>query len=293
MTAKALIIGINLYDPPGGPNLRGCVADANDFANTVGNVLNVVRPVPASMKFLIDHTATRQNILNGLNWLTTGTRPEDLRILYYPGHGTQVIDKWPTDEPDGKDEAICPHDYYRAGVITDDEMAKVFSALPSGANLETIFDCCHSGTGTREINLADRPIARCAAPPSDQAFFLESNTLLRPLRTLKGRGRDVVIVPGLNHVLWAACRDAQLSQELAISGVVRGAFTYWFCKILRKAGVGGLRHIIDSQVTANVKATVTNQLPQLEAQRAAMRKPIFGATRAVEELEAERVMAHA
>ncbi len=49
---------------------------------------------------------------------------------------------------DGMDETICPQDYQRAGMITDDELfGLIVAPLPAGCRLTAIFDCCHSGSG--------------------------------------------------------------------------------------------------------------------------------------------------
>ena len=259
----------------GGPDLHGCANDARDMANTL-HILHIVPAASGNMRLLLDRNATVQNILVGLEWLVAGAKPEETRIFYYSGHGTQVVDGWPVDEPDGRDEAICPHDFRTAGVITDDKMAAIFSHLTPGVQLEVILDSCHSGTGTRDPQIA----VRCVPPPDDtQAFVLEEYNSL-PLKS-KLKVRDLAPA-NLNHVLWAACKDGQTSQELPIGGVTRGVFTYWFCKVLRAAGPGVMRRILDAQVSQKVKLTVKGQTPQLEAQRTAMIKPVFGPTKGME-----------
>jgi hypothetical protein len=46
------------------------------------------------------------------------------------------------------DETICPADFERAGMITDDQVFNLIVApLPSGCRLTAVMDCCHSGTG--------------------------------------------------------------------------------------------------------------------------------------------------
>lgn len=290
MATKALVVGIDDYAPvgPGGPDLHGCVADANDLANSLV-VLHVVPPIPLNLKRITNQYATRQAILQGFDWLIKGAKEKDLRIFFYAGHGTRVIDKWPKDEPDGYDEAICPHDYATAGPITDDEIATKLKALPPGVRFEAIFDSCFSGSVTREARMQTdlNYTVRYVDPPFDQAIYLDLNPELPLVSPLKRRGvsREPVAV-ALNHVLWSACRDSQTSKEINIGGTPRGVFTYCFCRVLRKAGVGGLRNIIDAQVTKDVKAMVPDQVPQLEAQRTAMVKPIFGPTRELAEAAA-------
>merc|ERR1712039_772793 len=65
---------------------------------------------------------------------------------HYSGHGASVRDD-DGDEPDGKDECLCPVDYNEAGLIRDDETFKCLVApLQEGAFLTCVLDCCHSGT---------------------------------------------------------------------------------------------------------------------------------------------------
>ena len=77
MTHKALLVGINDYAPAGagGPDLRGCLNDVKDFANTMG-ALGIVPIHPRTMRILTDRNATRANILAGIKWLLAGAKKE-------------------------------------------------------------------------------------------------------------------------------------------------------------------------------------------------------------------------
>jgi hypothetical protein len=48
-------------------------------------------------------------------------RSGDTLVITYSGHGTWVPDS-SGDEPDGRDEALCPHDIATAGPLLDDEI---------------------------------------------------------------------------------------------------------------------------------------------------------------------------
>jgi hypothetical protein len=283
MTKKALLVGINDYVPigAGGPDLRGCVNDVRDMANTL-SALGIVPAVPGTMQILTDARATRTAIINGFKWLIKGAKKGDVLVFYYSGHGSQVADV-SGDELDGKDETICPHDFATAGMLKDDDFRSLLAGLPAGVNLDIIFDSCHSGTGTRELAvMAAAPVELSVAyryiePPIDWGFFLDANPLL-PVRGMLMPGgtegaRDAVVVSGLNHVLWAACRNNQTSAETLIGGVYRGVFTYNFCKVLRGAGVTITRRRLDAQVTVNVKGY--GQTPQLEGTSASLAEKVF------------------
>lgn len=149
MATKAFLVGINDYAPagPGGSDLRGCVNDVRNMANT----LVICGFDPRSIRLCTDRCATKARILEGLQWLISGAKKGDSLVFYYSGHGSQVADI-SGDEVDHKDEILCPHDidFARRVYISDDDLRAIFSTLPAGVNLEVILDCCHSGTGTRE-----------------------------------------------------------------------------------------------------------------------------------------------
>lgn len=283
MKRKALLIGINDYAPvgAGGPDLRGCVNDVRDMANTL-NALGIVPATPATMQILTDGRATRAAIVTGLKWLCSKAAKGDVLLFYYSGHGSQMVDT-SGDEPDGRDETICPHDYATAGMIKDDDFRAALNALPAGVNLDIIFDSCHSGSATRGgmDTLASGQVStsRYVEPPIDWGFFIDANPSL-PARGILRRqeiqgAKNAVALPALNHVLWSGCRDNQTSAETLIGGAIRGVFTYNFCKVLRGAGATITRRKLDAQVTVNIRAMGQAQVPQLEGTAASIGERVF------------------
>ncbi|HBY62588.1 MAG TPA: peptidase C14 [Solibacterales bacterium] len=280
MSAKVLLVGINDYAPvgPGGPDLRGCVNDVRDAWDTFVNVLRIVPPVPRFIRVLTDGRATKANILAGLDWLLSPMAGLDRLVFYYSGHGSWQIDT-NNDEPDHRDETICPHDYAHAGMISDDDLAKVFGKLKTGITLEVIFDSCHSGTATRDLRLGmeettPEVTARFIEPPADYSLYWESNSHL-PVNRLVSRAKQAVVVAKMNHILWAACRDDQTAAEAPVNNVPRGIFSYCFFRALRRAGLGVARRNLDATVCAAVHRMGYAQVPQLEAAAAEMGHPIF------------------
>lgn len=283
MAKKALIAGINDYAPvgPGGPDLRGCLPDVREMFNTL-NALGIVPARPDSMRILTDVRATRNNILNGLKWLTKDATKGDLLVFYYSGHGSQVADTSGA-EIDGKDETICPHDFATAGMIKDDDLLEHFTGIKEGVTLEVILDCCHSGTGTRELGAiglapeAESIAYRYIEPPLDYGLFLDEDPTIPVRGFLKSTAKEkqVAVVPELNHVLWAGCRDNQTSAEAPIGGVWRGVFTYCYCRVLRRAGVGITRGRLDSLLSGYIRRMGFGQVPQLEGSRASIAERVF------------------
>jgi metacaspase-1 len=284
MAKKALLVGINDYSPAGagGPDLNGCVNDVKDMAHTL-NALSIVPATPGAMRILTDRRATRAAIMDGLQWLITGAKRGDTLVFHYSGHGSQMADV-SGDEIDGKDETICPHDFAAKGMIRDDDLLAAFRAIPAGVNLDVILDSCHSGTGTRELDaIASMPQEqqvsyRYIPPPLDYGFFIDSDPQIPTRGLLKARSggdRDPVVVAGINHVLWAGCRSNQTSAETSLGGLVRGVFTYNFCRVLRRAGPGITRKRLDALVCADIRAGGFSQVPQLEASAVSMGERVF------------------
>jgi hypothetical protein len=291
MAKKALIVGINDYAPigAGGPDLNGCVNDARDMATTLRD-LGIVPALRSSMHIVTDCRATRATILSELDWLVKGAKKGDLLIFYYSGHGSQMPDMT-GEEVDRKDETICPHDFAAAGMIKDDDLRAKFDGIAEGVNLEVFLDSCHSGTGTRdlaalsgiEIPPENQVTIRYVEPPIDYGFFLDDPTLPTK-RLLKSspdllkaapQTREIQIVPTLNHVLWAGCKDNQTSGEAKIGGVTRGFFTYCFCKCLRASGPSISRRSLDTAIAACLDKIKAGQTPQLEGTKASMAGNVF------------------
>jgi hypothetical protein len=184
---------------------------------------------------------------------------------------------------DKRDEAICPHDFATAGPIKDDDIRALLSGLPAGVNLDVLFDSCFSGTATRAMPGGEPPASldgitvRFIEPPVDQSIFADAVPTLPVQGILKGAkgDRDIVLVPGLNHVLWAGCRDNETSGEGNIGGVIRGYFTYAYCKCLRGAGISVTRARLDSQVSLYLSRMGAGQHPQTEGTRASLAEKVF------------------
>lgn len=275
-TKKAVVVGINDYSPVGvgGPDLAGCVNDARDMANT----LVICGFSPANIRILTNQNATKANILRYLKWLLVGCKAGDSLVFYYSGHGTQVANFGPELEIDGVDEAIVPHDYPAAGYLKDDDFKALFDEhIKPKVNLEVIFDCCHSGTGTRDFNAfvteaetADLRV-RMLPPSLEDEFYAVNRMLMDEPMAM----RALVSVANTNHTLWAACKDAQLSYESNIGGLQRGHFTYCFCKVLRATSGIITRKKLDAQVKTALLNFGQNQTNQVESRPAEFSQNIF------------------
>ena len=99
---------------------RGCVADARLWKATL-------EALGFAVDLLTDREATRETILDRLGALVRDARAGDVLVFQFSGHGTQVPDI-SVDEPDRKDEALCPVDFASGRLIIDDDLAPIMQA---------------------------------------------------------------------------------------------------------------------------------------------------------------------
>ncbi len=201
----ALLIGANEY-----PSLaerwwlRG---PANDV-QLVAGYLTTSAPVPfeaANITVLTDGVAgydapTLAAIRSAFADLTTRVKPGDFVYLHFSGHGTQAPALDPASELDGLDELFLPVDIgqWSDGVgavenaLVDDEIGAMIDALRAkGANVWAVFDSCHSGTATRNVDGTDDVRTRQISP---EALGIDPDAMETVTRSI-GDPRDGVEAP--------------------------------------------------------------------------------------------------
>src|SRR4051794_12434084 len=88
---RALLIGINNYPKfPPERQLHGCVNDVNLMGTTLRDHFGFP---DANITFLRDAQATRAGILSALDALVAATNSDDLVVVSYSGHGSQILDR--------------------------------------------------------------------------------------------------------------------------------------------------------------------------------------------------------
>ncbi|HEY7636196.1 MAG TPA: caspase family protein [Gemmatimonadales bacterium] len=261
----ALLIGIDKY--PKLTQLEGCVNDVT----LMGKILRETFGFPAeNVTLLANGEATRDAILAAMDALVTATGRDDIVVMHYAGHGSQMTDR-EGDEPDGMDETIMPFDSEgRWGVnrdITDDEIHLRLLELGKKTSFTTlIFDSCHSGTITRDaFGMKSRSIEPDTRPIKD----LPPSPIPRELwRGARDSGPSGWMPLTDKYVLLAGCRDEETSFEYrppeAGGKVVHGALTYFLSEELRKAKPGTSYRDVFESAAAKVNAANSNQHPQME-----------------------------
>lgn len=163
---RALVVGVSGYPALAEAiRLTGPRNDAREFANTL-----VRLGVPAAnVTVLADGVrdleagiaapgyGTKAAILAGLDALAEASRPGDLVVFYFSGHGSQQPDL-DGDEEGGADEIFLPYDvghWNKTGVenaLVDDELrARIDRIRDKGVDFFGVIDACHSATGFRDV----------------------------------------------------------------------------------------------------------------------------------------------
>ena len=260
MQRLAVCVGINNY--PGTQNdLSGCVNDARDWATELATR-------GFSGTSLLDSQASKGAILFHVKDALRQAQPGDVVVFTYSGHGSWTPDL-DGDEPDGRDEALCPHDFEQ-GLLTDDELYEVFTDRNPRVRLVFISDSCHSGTVARFADIVPEAHAPRVKflPPRAGIFGLD------PLGF-----KDVSRAPVLSRakssaLLLAGCQDTEYSYDAWFAGRPNGAFTRAALQAIRAAPKTylewqqGIRRLLPS--------TSYPQRPALVGTATQKHWPIFG-----------------
>ncbi len=140
----ALIVGINKYDE--WKPLKTAVNDASELKDVLVSRYNFPGE---NIIFRADKDATRNNIIQDMQYLAGGLRETDNLLIYFAGHGE--LDKTTSDgywiPADAKKREPCTW-------ITNSVIRKILcSEHLKGKNILVIADTCYSGTLLREREL--------------------------------------------------------------------------------------------------------------------------------------------
>ncbi|KAH6909145.1 caspase domain-containing protein [Coprinopsis sp. MPI-PUGE-AT-0042] len=253
----AIIIGINNYEDASLSKLSGSVPDAE----AIKEYLTTDLRVPSNQIIVLcNKEASRANILDAFEKLKKDTRiqKDDPILIYYAGHGGQL-----TKEAQEPIQVIFPQDYNQSEVkaIPDRKIAALLNDLAEthGNNITVIFDCCHSGSGTRggdekedsSATVRGAHITEQGIPHDDDP---EMRAGTRGVKVAKGFAHRGI----RSHVLLAACSANELAREDANVG--RGRFTVALLKLLRTTGV---EQLVYADVLCRIDPII-GQNPQCE-----------------------------
>ncbi|MCH82628.1 metacaspase-1-like, partial [Trifolium medium] len=164
---------------------------------------------------------TRRNIVESLKWLVKDCQLGDSLVFYFSGHGMQQPADDKEDEIDGLDETICPVDFIREGMITDNEInSTIVEPLKKGVKLHAIIDACHSGTTLDLMHVYKKD--------NGSWKWMNNNPSSTEPVTKRTNGGTAIC--------FSACEDSQLAADTAAFGgkEMNGVMTYLLTKIIRE-----------------------------------------------------------
>jgi hypothetical protein len=145
-----VFIGVSEYEDPGVRPLRVSHVDAQSLAAAMKQYGKLDEAV-----VLVNREATLRNIQYAIqDGLPAATKPGDLVLIYWSGHGGRTSNLDGT-EPDGYDEYLVPYDgrlepadAIRQTMLLDKTFGRWVQEL-DGRVLVVIIDACHSGGQTQ------------------------------------------------------------------------------------------------------------------------------------------------
>lgn len=223
---RALVVGIDDYSARQIPTLKGAKADALDLARTLRSA------GVSDIAELIDQVGrppTRRNFEDAINRLIDVSKPGDLVIISFAGHGSQEPELVKGSETDGMDEIFLLKDFDvtksgRDEKVIDDEMNHWLSRLnQKQVDVLYVADTCHGGGMLREPDFRSGELSY-----RDGGRFTVSllGDEAKPISTVA----DATLTPDdLPNVTFMAAVDKfSKAPEVAIPGnsTLRGALSY-------------------------------------------------------------------
>ena len=271
-TIYALLMGIDQYPSPI-PSLRGCVNDIEAVESYFqGRVTQ--DDCRLQVRTLKNEEATRQAVIDGFRQHLAKATQDDIALFYYSGHGSQ--EQAPPEfwhlEPDRLDETIVCYDSRNAGGwdLADKELAKLLEEVSqSNPHVIVVMDCCHSGSGTRNVRLQETGVRRLATDqrqrPIESFIFAAAEAEMLTGSRSPEQNPSGWKLPQGRYVLMSACRDCEEAKEFYGDGQHRGAFSYFLMESLQKANGSLTYRDLFKRANAIVRSRVSAQSPQLEA----------------------------
>lgn len=244
----AIVIGVNdcpafrLPDGSRPKSLGGAEVDADAVASRLVERFGFARP---QVRLLKGPQATLAAVRQALGDVARRARPSDHVVFHFSGHGTQVADRRPFDEADGRDEALCLADADASGenVLVDDELGLWLDDLQA-ASATVVLDCCHAGSGTKDAD--DDVVARFLPMPLPRPQPTQAPKAA--WRELAGGSKSL----GRRTTALFACQAQQQAYERRLpaagSPARAGQFTYFLLE-----GLEGLKADADADGTVSVR----------------------------------------
>ncbi|MDJ0837829.1 MAG: caspase family protein [Acidobacteriota bacterium] len=146
----ALLVGVGEYQSE---NIASLMGPPRDVAGLKELLVSVYDFDEENVVTLVNDTATRRAFNKRLaRYADDGSKPEDLVLIYFSGHGARREDQESGDETDGFDEALAFHDARSdgRGFLVDDELFLMLQRITAG-EVVLILDACFAAGAMRGV----------------------------------------------------------------------------------------------------------------------------------------------
>lgn len=277
---RALLIGIDQYSNYEEQyQLRGCVNDAKLMKHVL---VDHFKFKESEIIELHNAAASQRGILDAMERLVEQATHNDIVVFHFSGHGSQRKSA-DSNEGTGMNSTICTADSgymdpYPNLDIIDNEINDWLVRLTSKTrNVSLTFDCCHSGTITRDaLGVRARGVPAdtrsLAAREADKTKFSSV-----PRNTDNDKKCNGWLSLSNNYVVLSGCRDDEYSYEFAAEGggepIRNGALTHFLSNALLNAKPGSTYRDVFEVARQGVNTKFRQQHPQIEG---AQDREIFG-----------------
>ena len=260
----ALLIGIDTYQKPITP-LNGCV---NDVQKIEALLEQQKTSFEVHSKTLINEQALKTAIVAQFRTHLGNAKEGDTVLFYYSGHGTQEEANpvfW-HGNPDKKLESLVCYDGVvvidgkpETNLLADKELRFLIEELAQkNPHIISIFDCCHSGTNTRnssftasDKNVLERKAVNTerlsmAFPERPWSHFIFSKTISES--DVREKGVTSLFKEG-KHIQMAACQNDESAFEVAGEGV----FTKNLVDVLQRCNGNISYHRLQSTIQSYLR----------------------------------------
>lgn len=267
----ALLIGVDQYSNfEERYQLRGCVNDAKLMKSVLVDHFNFSA---SNIEELHNSKASQQGIIDGMERLVDKVAPDDIVVFHFSGHGSQRKSA-DTTEGTGMNSTITPADsgymdpYPNLDIIDNVINDWLVRLAAKTRYISLTFDCCHSGTITR-----DALGARARGLPEDTrslaAMGLDKSALPPTPRKSGNEAKSSGWLSlGDNYVVMSGCRDDEYSFEFETEGggepIRNGALTHFLTSALLSAKPGSTYRDVFELAKQGVNSKFKQQHPQIE-----------------------------
>lgn len=242
-----------------------------EFAETDAKAVNDIFSKKFPTYLLIGEDANGDRIRRELNDIVfkSKSKPLDMFLLYYSGHGTFVNDN-NNDEPDGFDEAIVPYDASldnKQSLLLDDEINTILSSIVARQIL-VVLDSCYSGyiaKSPTDTNINDFLANSKRANKFDRMRNIKSISITpqkertaKSIGIINDFGRDLTKDTIKRNIIVISATASNM-RAFEDKSLKHGILTYFFLNEIRKSKDDTPIGIIFKNVQAEVDKYFKNQ----------------------------------